>query len=139
MSTRLTQWTKNLKTGHPNIDEQHQGLFKKFDELIAATLQDEGIEEVKSLISFLTEYTDEHFLYEIKYYQRKNYPEISSHRQEHEVFIQNLREIKRAYHNDKDGMDPKKLNELLGQWFRGHILEKDLGAIQWINDKDKPR
>ncbi len=94
MSVRLVQWSKNLKVGHKDIDEQHQGLFKRFDEFIEATLQDKEGDKVKSLISFLMEYTEKHFTYEEAYYSRKHYPKISAHRKAHETFTNNLKKSK---------------------------------------------
>jgi hemerythrin len=132
MSVRLAKWTKNLKTGHRDIDEQHQNLFQRFDGFIETTLRNEGEEKIKDLISFLIEYTDEHFSYEEGYYSSKHYPEISAHRKAHEKFTENLRIIKRTYHNEKGKIDAQKLNGMLGEWFRGHIQQSDMDAIRWI-------
>jgi hemerythrin len=138
MGVRLTQWTKNLKTDHKDIDEQHQDLFKRFDAFISATLKNEGHKKANNLLSFLAEYTNEHFSYEETYYKSKNYPKVSEHIKEHDEFTQNLRLIKRAYHNERGKIDAKKLNEMLGEWFRGHIQESDIGATSWIKENPTP-
>jgi hemerythrin len=80
------------------------------------------------------EYTAEHFSYEEQYYRRKNFPKIKEHIQEHEKFTENLRLIKRTYHLENGNIDPQKLNEMLGSWFRDHIHQSDIDANSWIQE-----
>ncbi len=132
MSLRVVQWSKAMKTGHKDIDKQHQDLFIKFDEFIVATMNDCAADRLKSLLDFLLKYSEEHFSFEEEHYRRKNYPKLVEHRTEHAAFLQSLRQIRRTYHNEKGKIEPQKLNELLGDWLRSHIRESGMEAFEWI-------
>ncbi len=135
-SVRLTAWTKNLKTGHKKIDEQHQELFKQFDAFIQARLGGEGGKEARKIMVFLQDYTKKHFYYEENLYKRKMYPQIAAHRAEHEKFIENLRMMKKDCKKQCDIAAAGELNELLGGWFRSHILDEDIKVVNWIEAEE---
>jgi hemerythrin len=91
-------------------------------------------DKLPSLFAFLLKYSNEHFSFEEGYYRRKFYPKFAEHKKEHEVFTHNLRIIKRDCVHNISNMHVQKLNEMLGEWFRDHILKHDLDATRWIEE-----
>ncbi|MBF0196022.1 MAG: hemerythrin family protein [Magnetococcales bacterium] len=134
MSVQLTQWSKKIATGNKEIDEQHIGLFQTFIDFIAASRGNNTANQLKTTLDFLMQYTQEHLTYEENYYKRCNYPKLKEHRELHSEFKQNLRLIKRTYHNEKGAIEAKKLNEMLGGWLLSHIAVSDMEAAHWIRN-----
>jgi hemerythrin len=134
MSVQLTQWSKKISTGNKEIDEQHMGLFQTFIDFIAATKGNDSSSQIKNTLNFLMQYSEEHLSFEEEHYKRSNYPKLKEHRKMHEEFTQNLRLIKRTYHNEKGKIESKKLNEMLGGWLLDHIAKSDLEAADWIRN-----
>ncbi|MBF0383131.1 MAG: hemerythrin family protein [Magnetococcales bacterium] len=134
MSVQLTKWSKKIATGNREIDEQHMGLFQTFIDFITASKSGDSGSKIKSTLEFLVQYSQEHLSYEEDYYKRSNYPKLKEHRKMHEEFSQNLRMIKRTYHNEKGKIETKKLNEMLGGWLLDHIAKSDMEAAYWIKE-----
>lgn len=135
MSNRITKWSDALKTSNPKIDEQHQELFQHFNRFIHARLQGDPMDEALKTLSYLESYTRDHFFYEEAFYKRRMFPGITAHREEHEIFKANLQLIRLDCRGDSNDEQIARFNNLLGEWFRNHILQKDIGAIVWINEQ----
>ncbi|MBF0420981.1 MAG: hemerythrin family protein [Magnetococcales bacterium] len=135
MPNRTINWSDALKTSNTKIDEQHQKLFLHFNRFIHARLQGNGMEEALKTLSFLEGYTDEHFSYEEALYKRRMLPGITAHRMEHEKFRANIQQIRLDCRDDCNDEQITRFNNLLGGWFRNHILQEDIRAIVWINDQ----
>lgn len=136
MGARFERWKSTLKTGHTKIDEQHRGLFRRFDELIDAKLKKGGDKQAVDLIFFLMKYTKEHFQYEEDYYKRKGYPNYLCHKEMHQEFIAELEKLKAECFDEECDNEKmvQSLNTRLGEWLRQHILMEDMEATKWIND-----
>jgi hemerythrin-like metal-binding protein len=81
------EWNDNLATGVSEIDAQHKELFKRINVLFEACSKRKGRAEVGNLLKFLEEYVVVHFGTEEKYMTMFNYPEYSSHKEEHTNFV----------------------------------------------------
>lgn len=120
------QWTQALSVGIPEIDAQHQELFRQVDRLLEATLADDH-GQVGAMLTFLGEYVATHFSTEERFMRDVGYPGLDRHREEHERFAADLRELHRDF--AEAGTLPGlvgRLNRQVGDWLRGHVCVTDM-------------
>ncbi|MDR2607207.1 MAG: hemerythrin family protein [Treponema sp.] len=120
-------WDASLETGNATIDEQHKQLFKAVNELIKTCDQGKGTEELKKSLDFLTNYTIQHFFDEEKIQQKYKYPDYENHRQLHEKFKKDVRDL--SVKMIMKGASPELLGEVqskIGDWLLTHIRVQDL-------------
>lgn len=83
-------------------------------------------DEVQNALAFLNEYAKEHFTYEEKYMKENDYPELESHKKQHENFVRNYLKFKNDFDN---GASSEKLileiEKFLGEWWIEHIGHED--------------
>ena len=126
------EWTKDLAVGIAKIDEQHQELFRKIDQLLEACRQCKGKETVGETIRFLGDYVIEHFGNEERYMDRYNYPESAGHKEQHRQFINSFQELKKKFETDGPGTNIVILtNRIVVNWLNSHIrnVDKVLGVF----------
>ena len=126
------KWTSNLSIGHPIIDEQHQQLFNKLQELVnlAACYKKEAIVEI---IAFFEEYVIEHFETEELLMQQHNYSDYAVHKAQHLIFMNRLNEFKQKHEQAQNGplYLALKIQQTLLDWWLSHIgnYDKQLGTF----------
>ncbi len=91
----MPTWTPNLAVGHALIDEQHQELFRRADELIDAMMQGRAAAEMEQLLGFLRDYCREHFGMEERLMVTKSYPAVEQHKLAHREFERRFQEIEK--------------------------------------------
>jgi hemerythrin len=126
------QWTRDLAVGVQIIDEQHQMLFQKINDLLDACNQQKGRQKVGEVLDFLGKYVVEHFSAEEDVMALRKYPEAPIHRQRHKEFLATFGEIKREF--DAEGPGPHivaRTNQVVVGWLNSHIraVDKKLGAF----------
>ena len=119
------EWKDNLATGVYEIDEQHKELFNRINLLFEACSKKKGRAEVGNLMKFLEEYVVIHFDTEEEYMIHFNYPEYSSHKEEHTNFTRDLLHLKKQFEASTESLTLIKLNRKLVDWLRNHIGEVD--------------
>ncbi|MCL6588713.1 MAG: bacteriohemerythrin [Firmicutes bacterium] len=126
------EWTSDLEVGIEEIDNQHQELFRKINELLDACNQAKGREVVGKIIDFLGGYVVEHFQCEERYMGKYNYPEFKSHQAHHVQFIQSFGELKAKFETDGPGAHIVILaNRVVVGWLNSHIrnVDRQMGAF----------
>jgi hemerythrin-like metal-binding protein len=126
------QWTPDLSVNVPEIDRQHQELFRRVDLLVEAMRMGRGRAEVGSLVSFLELYVAEHFALEEQYMETNGYPRLAAHRAEHRTFTREFQRLKDEH--DATGATTAlvlAVNQSVAGWLRSHISRNDrlLGAF----------
>ncbi len=131
VSNLAIQWNSSLTTGVAEIDNQHQGLIKGINNLLDAMREGNGKETIEKVISFLDEYVVIHFGTEEKYMAQYNYPEFSSHKEQHQSFIICFNNLKK----ELESVGPTsalviQTQRKLSEWWENHILliDKELGG-----------
>lgn len=126
------QWTSDLAVGEPQIDKQHQEIFRKINDLLDACNAGKGKTAVVDVIDFLGNYVVEHFGAEEKLMQQHSYPEYPQHKQMHADFIKRFGELKADY--EKSGAAVSlviQTNKFVVGWLNDHIrnVDKKLGKF----------
>ncbi len=130
MPTSL-QWSPALAVGVPEIDAQHQELFRRAERLITALRAgDRG--EVEPLVRYLTDYVVEHFAAEERYMREIGYPGLEGHRAAHDPFREDLAEMLADY--QRKGPTPLvalTMHNWLSDWLRRHTggLDQEIGRF----------
>ncbi|NLL70274.1 MAG: hemerythrin family protein [Epulopiscium sp.] len=130
----MIQWDQSLETGFLAIDEQHQELFKRVNEVIEAYNVGKARQEVKKTLQFLEEYVHTHFTMEEELQLQYKYPKYKEHKEMHEYFIKQIAEIKSRYEQNGPKITvTMALNRILLTWLREHILRVDKAFVDYIH------
>jgi len=132
----LLTWDDNLLTGFDEVDLQHKKLVSIINDVHiamnapAATYAAGMAKACKRL----TEYTYYHFDEEEKFMRLNDYPQIESHRKEHQAFIEEVnKQIKTLSHANPD--DGYLFYRFLGKWLLNHIAKSDQAWASFISTK----
>jgi hemerythrin-like metal-binding protein len=122
------EWTPDLSINHPTIDEQHQQIFIKLNELLSSIThaQKEGVTE---FMRFLEVYVLVHFEAEEKLMKQCHYPDYMLHKLQHSDFINNINMLKQEYEQTQKAEFnlylALKIQHTLANWLVHHIGESD--------------
>ncbi len=125
------QWTPDLAVGVSLIDDQHKELFKRIDQLLQASSQGRGKDEVGKLIQFLSDYVVTHFGTEEKAMVQHGYGGITGHKGEHLAFLRDFGDLAKSY--ETQGASTTlviAIQRRVIDWLNKHIRQSDkaLGA-----------
>jgi hemerythrin len=126
------EWRENLATGSAEIDAQHKELFKRFNDLLTACNQGKGKDEVANLLLFLNDYIRSHFAAEEELQVRHAYPSYGAHKEQHDKFRKDLRELERQFGDEGATVSLViQTNQTLISWLIRHIsgTDKELAAF----------
>lgn len=132
MEIKKVEFTKELQTGIPFIDHQHEQLIDRMNMFLdAVEAHDE--EFVEDTVEYLLQYTLYHFKSEENIMLRHLYEGFEMHRDQHSVFIKRMFKMKLQIENE--GVTPEvtqSLKDELLDWLINHIIAQDkkLSAIE---------
>lgn len=127
-------WDTSLETGDPEIDDQHRELFRRIDQLLAATRDRRARTEVGRLLTFLGDYVVIHFKAEEQLMVAANYPELEAHRHEHQRFVDEYARIFEDYRADGPGpIFVIKFGNRVTGWLCEHICRTDRRFVDHLN------
>lgn len=126
------QWRESLAIGVDVIDNQHKELLLRFDRLLTACQNGQGIEELRNLQLFLEEYVHTHFNDEEAIQRMHRYPGYEAHHAQHLYFIDQINKLKEE--TRAEGISTHHVietNNMLLKWLLNHIskVDKELGAF----------
>lgn len=126
------KWTEQLSIGIAEIDQQHQELFNRINNLLQAMHEGKGKEEIQKVMAFLDDYVVSHFGTEEKYMGEYHYPEMKQHQEQHQTFTSNFNDIKKELETAGPSSNLViQTQRKLSEWWLGHIatVDKELGAF----------
>jgi len=118
------EWREEFSVGVPSIDAQHQKLIGMINDMYDEYRGDKPAHTVKAVLAEMEEYARVHFKTEEHYFDKFQYPDSKSHKNEHAVFFDELGYFKKRLNDNPDNLDLDLLN-FLREWFEQHILGKD--------------
>jgi hemerythrin len=125
----MAQWIPWLNVYEVNveeIDEQHQELFRMFNQLMDTVWDGKGKEAIKEALQFTANYAVTHFTTEEGYMQKYAYPAYLAHKKLHDDFTADVIKFVRQY--EKEGAATEIVVAAvsnLGNWTRDHIRATD--------------
>lgn len=129
-------WSPALSVGVPEVDAQHQELFRRAERLVHA-IRGGGGGELGELLEYLGEYVDQHFSAEEALMVRAGYPGLAAHHAAHERFRADLAEQSLAC--AREGATPALalgLHNWLSDWLRSHVGGADVALGAWLRSRD---
>ncbi len=134
MEVRIrVSWDRSLETGDPEIDEQHQELFRRIDQLMAATHDRRARAEVGRLLTFLGDYVVSHFEAEERIMVEAGYPAAPAHRAEHQHFVTEYGRLFQDYQADGPGsVFVIKFGNRVTAWLCEHICRTDRRLADYL-------
>jgi hemerythrin-like metal-binding protein len=130
----LMEWNADLSVGIVSIDTQHKKLINMINTLNEAMSKGKGKEMLESLFDDIVQYTVTHFEHEIKLFDMHSYPDAVAHKKEHEVLVNQARELQDKF---KSGSITVTLatQKFLLDWLKDHIQGTDKKYSQFFISK----
>lgn len=129
----ILEWDESIALHIPAIDAQHKELIGWINALDDAVRKGEGAHLIHETLQKLINYVFEHFSAEEQLMLSYNFPGFTSHRQEHDYFVQKLKEIQGGF-LDSDEASRKTLDFLV-DWIVCHIRGTDQNYGRFILEK----
>lgn len=130
----LIAWNDNLSVGIVEIDTQHQKLVSILNDLHAAMSQGKGALMAPAILKNLVEYTQVHFSTEERLMSQYGYPELASHRKQHQELTQKVLEFQAQYQAGQATLT-LQLMTFLRDWLVNHILGTDKQYAPFFHQK----
>ena len=135
------EWTEKLATGIPAIDDQHQELFRRINNLVLAIKQQRCRSEIDGVIQFLDDYAHVHFSEEEKYMAETNYPGLVEQQKSHRQYLQALAELKDQASRPRIAGSSYDLsattNQVVVDWIVAHIMRLDMKFGDYLRREGK--
>ncbi len=131
------EWSSDLETGHKVIDEQHKALFAAANNFADAVQKGKGSGEIERTLSFLIDYSEQHFHDEEEIQKRHAFPDFARHRQDHLAFKRKVQVLAGRF--QAEGPTPTLLNEIyvsVGDWLLHHIKSDDFVLAAYIREPE---
>lgn len=120
-------WNNALKTGIPQIDQEHQQLIEQMNLLYEAIRLNQGMAEIKNIMAFLNSYVYKHFGNEENCMHRYKCPVAAENKAAHAQFISALNQINQELLAKGPSTDLAiAVNKNLLEWFANHIQKIDM-------------
>jgi len=117
-------WKEEYSIGQPDLDREHQALFRMARELHEAVQRGAGREELAGLFARLTGYAKFHFANEEALMRTARYAHAASHTAEHRRFAAKVATLEREFEEGRSAVTAETM-ELLRDWLNRHILGTD--------------
>jgi hemerythrin-like metal-binding protein len=129
----ILEWDESISLHIPSIDAQHKELIGWINTLNDAVQKGEGARLIEVTLQKLINYVFEHFSAEEQLMLSYNFPGFTGHRQEHDFFVQKLKEIQGGF-QDSDETSRKTLDFMV-DWIVCHIKGTDQTYGRFILDR----
>jgi len=130
----LIEWEDTFSVGNQQMDEQHKKFFHIINTFHDAMKNGEGEEIVRSVLRELQQYFQNHCKAEESLMKIYAYPNILTHKTEHESAIQKVNKYLADYERHEEKLAIDLLN-FLSDWLLNHILQTDRKYIPYLNKK----
>lgn len=131
-TTDVFRWTESYSVNIDSLDRQHQDLFAAINELEQALRAGEGNAAVQKILGKVASYAADHFAAEESLMQKHNFPGLSSHREQHQMFRSKITTLIEDYRASKSGV-PVCLLFFLHTWLKDHLLKTDKLYTAYLN------
>ncbi|MBZ5584134.1 MAG: bacteriohemerythrin [Acidobacteriia bacterium] len=130
----MFEWTKDHAIGLPQVDAQHQAIFRMARELYDEMSTGGGSDAAKRILQRVVQYTEHHFAAEERLMRQYHYPELDAHLQQHQEFARRVLEFQADFQAGRT-MLTVEMFRLLRDWLEVHIKESDRGYAEFIRAK----
>ena len=132
VSSSTFRWTEGYRVNIALLDQQHRQLIETVNELDQALRTGEGKSVVEAVLDKLVEYALVHFTAEERLMQQHDFPGLSTHQTQHEMFRQKIAIYLEDQKAGKPGV-PVSLLLFMQEWMKQHLLTTDRQYSAFLN------
>lgn len=133
---KITVWDEKYNVGVCELDAQHKQLLSILSDLYDAMQAHSTNFILGEILNRLIDYTKYHFSSEEKYMTQYDYPDLASHKREHEVFTKKVIEFKESFDSGKNSFFlGLSLTSFAKDWLFSHISGTDKEYGPFLNSK----
>lgn len=120
----LIAWKKEFSLGVASVDHEHRELIELINDLDASMQEDASHEAVVEALGEIYAQISAHFALEEKIMRDAHYEGYTTHKQDHEILLDELLEVIDSVDED-GGYDRPALSRDLDTWFSDHFRTHD--------------
>jgi hemerythrin len=114
-------WKECFSVAHPELDAQHQFIFKLLNDLHQAIETGNSDKPIEDYFEEVCHYADMHFATEETLMKRHGYPHLGGHCQFHRQFVARVEQIRQSTQGDLS----YEMFCLLKDWWLNHVTQVD--------------
>jgi hemerythrin len=130
-------WSKFLSVQVPKLDNEHGQILSVLDDLYNAGQRRSGRAIVERIFRDLMHYIEKHFQDEEAHMQRIGFPELESHRSEHERFTKEIARYQSDFIANKPVVLINVFNSIWN-WLAMHVVVVDKRYADFVTDRKLP-
>jgi hemerythrin len=123
----IPEWRSEYTVGVPEIDRQHRYLFALGARLARSAESVDDAQELAYIVRELSQYANEHFVFEEQVMEKAGYEHLAYHKAMHEFMRTRLVLLKAQL--DKGLLGRDELTEFMETWLTEHIIMEDMRYI----------
>ena len=124
----MFEWKDDYSVHVISIDNQHQTLFRMAGELHGAMIAGQARAVLAKILDRLVQYTAMHFAHEERLMRLHNYPDLPSHRAEHQALTTQVLKLQADFQGGKATITIQLL-QFLKDWLEKHIKGSDMRYV----------
>lgn len=128
------EFDDRFKVGYPAIDQQHGELFRAVNGLHDAMREGKARQQLGEVLSFLREYTVQHFSMEEGLMQKSNYPGYQDHKRLHDELTRQVVDLEAKQQAGSITLSLSVMN-FLKDWLVQHISKEDMRLAAHLQEK----
>lgn len=125
IAAQFPTWKSRYLIGHPELDAQHQELFRRTADIHMAVVRGEGWIAIRPLVEFLVGYAEVHFRLEESVWCQAGCPGLDDHVAQHRQLAEAVAQVSRRLEAGED-LPLLDVCWFLSDWLRDHIITQDL-------------
>lgn len=125
------EFNDRFMLGHPDIDRQHAELFKAVNSLHDAMLEGKARQHLGGVLTFLREYTVQHFQMEEGLMRASTYPGYSDHKRLHDDLTKQVLGLEAKHQAGSMTLSLSVMN-FLKDWLAHHISVEDRKLADYL-------
>jgi len=130
----LIEWQEKFRIGVPAVDYEHQELIGLLNELYEGLGSGAGQEDTAAFLGEVYARISAHFALEEKVMRERGYDEFIQHKGEHEMLLDDIREIMDSYEEGVFEGSLEQLGRRLETWFAEHFRTRDARLHKLLPD-----
>ena len=120
----LIEWKDEFSVGVTEVDLEHRDLIDLINDLHAVMGAGATQDKVVDTLGEIYTQISAHFALEEKFMRNSKYPAYPSHKEDHEILLDQLRDIMDRVEDD-GSFDEERLSAELEKWFSDHFRTHD--------------
>lgn len=130
----FVEWSDAYSVGDVLMDAHHRIFFQMVREFSKAPETDIH-QAMKQRIAFLAEYVGMHLAAEEALMREAGYPELDSHKAQHDAFSQKVHAARDAFLKDQEAVAADEILQTMQDWFLNHIKSEDQKYAPYLRQR----